>query len=343
MQHAQIKNRRWLLAAGAAAALLLWWGRALVWLAAKQLFLGMLTALAALPVMKRLEKRFSPGTAAALSIAALNVVLAAALFLLVPALVAQGRQLLSLLPGLWRSVETISARVQEWLAQRGFTAISTDAQTALLERGQQALGTVVPAVLDRLGGVAGGLGQWLLAPVFGYYFLRDRRVISGWLQMLLPVSWREPSVRILREMRRETAGYLRGQLMISAIVGAASALGLMLCGVPSWLALGAVMGLMELIPYVGPVIGAVLVMLFSLPQGLWRTLWALGVVILVQQLEGSVLAPRLISQTTRLHPAAVILCVLLGGSAAGVAGILLSIPLVLCVRAALRVLLMQPR
>lgn len=307
----QLKARWWQIAACVAAGVLLWRGRALLWLAVRQLFLGMLTALAALPVMKRLEKRFSPGVSAALAIGALNAALAAALFWLVPALVEQGRQLVSLLPGLWRGVEAISARVQEWLTQRGFV-MNAGAQAALLQRGQEALGAAIPAVVNRLGGMAGGVGQWLLAPVFGFYFLRDRRMISGWLLLLLPVSWREAAVHMLREMRRETVGYLRGQLMISAIVAALSAAGLLLCGVPSWLALGVVMGVMELIPYVGPVIGAVVTALFSLPLGLWRTLWALGTVVAVQQLEGSVLAPRLISQTTRLHPTVVVLCVMLG-------------------------------
>jgi len=340
MQRLERRTQRWLIAGCVLAAAGLWWARALIWLAVRQLFLGMVAALAALPLMKRLEKRLSPGISAALSIAGLNAALAAALFWLVPALAEQGRQLVSLLPGLWRSVEEISARAQTWLANHGFV-LNAQAQTALLERAQGAVGSVLPAFFSRLSGVAGGVGQWLLAPVFGFYFLRDRRVICGWLLTLLPVGFRETAVHILREMRRETAGYLRGQLMLSAIVGALSAAGLMLCGVPSWLALGVLMGVMELIPYVGPFIGGAAVALFALPQGLWRTLWAMGVVLVVQQLEGSVLSPRLISQTTQLHPAAVILCALVGGSAAGVTGILLSVPLVLCLRAAFRVLMLN--
>ena len=340
MQKAQRKIGWWLTAGGAALLLFLWWGRSLIWLAAKQLFLGALIALASMPLMKPLEKRLSRGVAAGLAIAALNIAAAAGLFWLLPVLIQQGRQLLSLLPGLWNALGALSARMQGWFAQHGITALNTETQTALLARGQEALGAAVPAVLERLRGVAGGMGQWLLAPVFGFYFLRDRRMLCRWLLMLLPVGWREPGVRMVREMRRETAGYLRGQLLVSAFVGALTAVGLLFCGVPSWLALGAVMGVLELIPYVGPVIGGMLVALFTLPLGVWRTLWALGAVVAVQQLEGGVLAPKLISQTTRLHSAAVVLCILLGGSAAGVAGILLSVPLVLCLRAAWRVLLL---
>lgn len=342
MQQTCRRRKTWLVLCAAAAVVLVWKGRALVWLAARHLFLGWITALAALPLMKRLEKRMSTGAAAALSMAALNAVWAAALFLLLPAVVRQFRQLTGLLPGLWQGIEAISGRIQTWLISHGVPGVDTEMQSALLSRAQDALGAAVPAVISGLRGVAGGLGQWLLAPVFGFYFLRDRHMISAWLQSLLPVGWRTMAVRMLREMKRETAGYLRGQLMVSGIVGVLTAAGLLLCGVPSWFALGLWMGVLELIPYIGPVIGGTTVALFTLPLGLWRTAWALGVVLVVQQLEGCVIGPKLISQTTRLHPAVVILCILLGGSAAGVAGILLSVPLVLCLRAAWRMLLSDP-
>ncbi len=336
MQQRVPVRKRWLYAGVCVAAALLWWGRALVWLAAKQLFLGGLIALAALPVMKLLEKRLSPGAAAGLAIGAVNAAAAAALFGFVPLVIEQGRQLIAMLPGLWQNVENISQNVQGWFAQHGFSAFHTDAQKTLLERGQQALGAVVPAVVSGLGSLAGSLGQWLLAPVFGFYFLRDRRLLSGRLKRLLPEKLCEPAAYALGEIRKETAGYLRGQLMISAAVGSLTAVGLWLCGVPNWLALGFLMGILELIPYVGPIIGGVIVALFALPLGLWRTAWALGVVVAVQQLEGGVLAPKLISQTTRLHPAAVVLMIMLGGAAAGVTGILLCVPLVLCLRAVAR-------
>lgn len=329
----------WRLAGAAAALVLLWSFRSLIWLAARQAFLGALTALAALPVMRRMEKRLSPGLSAALAVATLYMALAAALFLLVPAMLRQGRQLAAALPVLWRNLAGMFVSAGEWLDGHGFSLADEGAYAALLVRGQEALGAAVPALVEALGGFAGNVGQWLLAPLLGFYFLKDRRMISRWALLQLPAAWREPAVRGLREMKRETAGYLRGQLMVSAIVGALTAAGLLACGVPAWLMLGAAIGLLELIPYAGPVAGAALAVLFALPQGLWRALWALGVVVAVQQLDGSLLSPRLISQTTRLHPAAVMLCVVAGAAAGGVAGILLAVPLVLCARAAVRVAL----
>ena len=323
----------WLAAALAAA----FWARNLIWQAAVQLFFGMLVALAALPIMKRLEKRFSPATAATLSMASLSALLLASLLLLAPALVHQGRQLVAMLPAMYNAAEQWLGRIQGWLAENGI-ALDAELRGSLLSRGEEALSAAAPAAMAWVGGVAGSLGKWMLAPVFGFYFLRDRRQIGQRLLSLMPVNQRNVTVQILREMRRETAGYLRGQLMVSAVVGGLTALGLMFCGVPAWLLLGVIMGVLELIPYVGPFLGGVLVALFSLPGGLGRTLWALGVVIVVQQLEGGMLSPQLMSDATRLHPVAVVLCVMLGGTAGGIGGILLSVPLLLCARAALRVI-----
>lgn len=337
MQHTESITHRWRAVFWMLLAIVLFWARAWLWQAATQLFAGMVVALAALPLMKRLERRLSPGAAASLALLGMGVGMTAALLLLAPSLVRQGRLLISLLPGLMDTLESWIFRGQEWFRRSGFP-VDTGLQNAMLAKGQEALGAAVPTVMGWMRGMAGGVGRWMLAPAFAYYFLRDRRRIAQWLIMLVPGAKREVTVRILREMRREVAGYLRGQLLISAIVAAATALGLLLCGVEAWLFLGFAMGALEMIPYVGPLVGGALAVLFALPGGWQRVLWALGVVILVQQAEGSLLSPQLMSGATRLHPAAIILCVMMGGAAAGMMGILLSVPAVLCVRAALRVM-----
>lgn len=338
MQRMRFGSRRWYPAVWLAAAVLLaFWARGLVWQAAKQLFLGMLIALAALPLAKWLEKKLSGGTSAALALAGLGAGAFAVLFLLLPPLLLQARGLVSLLPQWWEAAADGLSGIRQRLGQMGI-AVDERLEQAVLSRAEEALAAAAPAVMNWMGGMAGGIGQWLLAPVFSYYFLKDRKAIAARMLSLLPVSVRVLAVRMAREMRRETAGYLRGQLLVSAIVGGLTAAGLLLCGLPSWLVLGVLLGVLELIPYAGPLIGGLLTALCALPGGWGKTLWSLGVVIAVQQVDSSFLSPRLLSQTTRLHPAAVVLCVVLGGAAAGIAGILFAIPLVLCVRAALRVI-----
>ncbi len=303
----------------------------------RQLFLGLLVMLAALPLMFRLEKRLSSNWAATLAMAGLSAGLLLFLLVLIPPLAGQARQIGSALPELYRQVGELLRRGEEWLSQNG-VAVDQRMRESLLEKGESLLSGAAGSLTKRLNGIAGGIGRWMLAPVFAFYLLRDRRRIADWLLSLLPPGRREMTVRIVREMGRESVGYLRGQLLVSLAVGGFTGLGLLLCGVPSWLLLGLMMGILELIPYVGPFLGGVLVALFAWPGGWSRMLWSLGVVVLVQQLEGGMLSPQLMSETTRLHPIVVLLCVMAGGAAGGIAGVLLAIPAVLCVRAALRVI-----
>jgi len=317
----------------AVVALMLWKLRMPLWQAAVQLLWGIVLAFCALPLMKWLEKRLPAGAAAGLALAGLLGCVAGGVLLLVPALIRQGERLAGLLPPLFETAEEWLAGGRAWLEANGISV-----QGAALERFEKMLSTVMLRAAAWLKNFAAGISRFLLAPAFAYYFLRDRKMFAAKLILLLPVRLREVSIRIFREMRRETAGYLRGQMILSAAVGSLTALGLLLCGVPSWLMLGTVMGILEWIPYAGPAAGGVLAVLFALPGGLTRTLWALAAVIAVQQIEGSVLSPQLMSSATRLHPAAVLLCLMIGASAGGMTGLLTAVPVVLCVRAALRVI-----
>lgn len=327
--------KRW--ACGILSGALILWQWTLFSSMIRQLFLGLLVMLAALPLMRRLERRLPSSWAATLAMTGLIAGLGLFFLVLIPPLAGQARQIGTALPGLYRQIGELFRQGEEWLSRNG-VALDQQMQETLLEKGELLLSDAAGSLTKRLNGVAGGIGRWMLAPVFAFYLLRDRWRIADWLLSLLPLNRREMTVRIVREMGRESVGYLRGQLLVSLAVGGFTGLGLLLCGVPSWLLLGFLMGLLELIPYVGPFLGGVLVALFAWPGGWSRMLWSLGVVVLVQQLEGGMLSPQLMSETTRLHPIVVLLCVMAGGAAGGIAGVLLAIPAVLCLRAALRVI-----
>ena len=143
-------------------------------------------------------------------------------------------------------------------------------------------------------------------------------------------------IRAAREMRRESALYLRGQLILSLFVAAMTALALLLTRTPGALLLGLFMGVMELIPYIGPFIAGVPAVLLALQSGWTAALWTLLAICLVQQVEANLLSPRLLSGATRLHPLAVLLAIAFGGMAGGVVGMMAALPVVVCVRGAVR-------
>ncbi len=321
-----------LLALGALAVFLL---RDMLWSLTGQVMLGTVLAYALSPVCKALEKRLPRGLAAFASLLLLVAVLVAFVTLLVPPLVAQVQLLLTQVPTLIQQIRDLFDGLEERLAGIGLPSlVSAEAWQRLA----QFSGLALTGLAQSAGGMASALARLSLAVVLAYYFLKDREFFLHRLAMCVPLKYRQRAILAAAEMRREVGGYLRGQMLVAVFVGAMTALGLLVLGIPAWLALGLMMAVLDLIPYFGPFLGAVPILLFSLPGGISRVLWALGVVLVVQQLEGNVVSPRLIGRHTGLHPVTVLLSLTTGGALWGVMGMLVALPVVLAVRGCVRVL-----
>jgi predicted PurR-regulated permease PerM len=308
-----------------------------VWALLTQVALGALVAAAVLPLCRRMEKRMSRSAAASLSLVSLTGGIVAFILLFVPLLWRQVGQLASTLPGILTDLRRLLDSFQAWILSQGLP-IDVNAQQMVLDKFQEMAGTALPTLMAKAGGWVGSLSKVFLAPVFAFYFLRDREDLCQRLSLWVPLKHRRKAVAVIREMRREISGFWRGQLMICGVVGGLTALGLLIVGVPAWLLLGLLMGILEMIPYIGPFLASVPVFLFTLPMGWGRVAWGLGVVLLVQQLEGGLISPRLMSGATRLHPVTVLLAISTGGLLGGMAGMLLAVPLVVSLRGGLRML-----
>lgn len=327
--------RRWrliLFAAGAAAAVFVF--RDALRLLALQLLAAAVLALLALPLCRQMEKKLPPGVSATASLAVLLCAAAAMVLLLVPPAVRQVQQLTNSLPGLMDNARALLHRGASWLESRGVA--SSALREGLLGPLTDAAAALVSRAMGAASALLGSISQVMLSPLLAFYLLRDRRKAAAALTLLLPVQQRARGVRAAREMKRETAAYLRGQLLLSLSVGSMTALGLLLTGTPGWLMLGALMAVLELIPYIGPLIAGIPAVLLALQGGWARALWTLAVLVVIQELEGAVLSPRLVGNATSLHPMTVLLLVSAGGMIAGAWGMVLAVPMVVSIRGALR-------
>lgn len=320
-----------LVAGGVLAAVLL---RRVIAALAVQLGAGALLMACALPLCRALERRMKPSLAAAVSLLALLICAAAAVTLLLPPLIGQLRQLTAAFPALLGRLKGVWLAASGWLRARGVD-VSPVQEELFAQLGSRA-GEIVAGLGGMLRRMVSRVGRLLPAPLLAFYLLRDRKRIGASLTLLLPVACRARGVRAAREMRRETAAYMRGQLMLSLAVGGLTAAALMLLGTPGWLMLGLLMGVMEMIPYAGPVIAGVPAVLLSLQNGWQQALWTLLALVGVQQLEGAVLSPRLLGGATQLHPMAVLLLIPAGGILLGPLGMAAAVPAVVALRGAIR-------
>ena len=299
-----------------------------------QVLAALLLMLAALPLCRQLERRMPPGVSAALSLALLLALAALTLLLLLPPAAEQVEALAASLPALAENLKGTLIRLTAWLEERGIDLSAV--RDGLSGRLTEAVGGLVSRAMGMATGIIGALSKVLLSPLMAFYFLRDRRRIASALTLLLPVGYRARGVRAAREMKRETAAFFRGQLTLSLAVGGMTAAGLLLVGVPGWLLLGALMGILELVPYIGPLIAGVPAVLLALQGGWLKAVWAAAVLLAVQEVEGAVLSPRLVGGATDLHPLAVLLLVSAGGMIGGALGMVAVIPAVVSIRGAVR-------
>lgn len=318
-------------AAAAATAFLL---RDVLCALGMQVLAASVLMLLALPLCRHLERKAPAGAAAALSLAVVLLGMAALLIALVPMLLRQLEALTVSLPALTESLREPLTRLSQWLSRRQIDL--TPFRDSMMSRLSDAAGNLVSRVVGMVSGVLSGLSKVLLSPLLAFYLLRDRRKIAAGLTLVLPVSCRARGVRAAREMKRESAAYLRGQLLLSLIVGGMTALGMLILGIPGWLLLGVLMGVMELVPYIGPVIAGIPAVLLALQGGWVRALWTAALLLLIQETEGAFLSPRLVGHATALHPMAVLLIVSAGGLIAGPVGMVTAIPLAVSLRGAIR-------
>ncbi|HEY0323322.1 MAG TPA: AI-2E family transporter [Pyrinomonadaceae bacterium] len=171
---------------------------------------------------------------------------------------------------------------------------------------------------------------WLiLIPILAFFLLKDADSFRrSALQMLPRGRWRWRGDEFFQDINSTLAAYIRAQLTACLIIGLICTIGFYLIGVPYWLALGIVAGLLEFIPLVGPltiaIVAALIAGFYSINQALVVILF-LGILRILQDY---VFYPRIIGQGIHLHPLAVILSILAGAELAGIAGIFLAIPVV---------------
>jgi predicted PurR-regulated permease PerM len=180
----------------------------------------------------------------------------------------------------------------------------------------------------------------VLVVVVSIYMLLDMERLSGAVNRRFPPA--PETTPLIERMERALASYVKGQLALSFIIGASSGLGIWILGMlglmPNGekyaLLFGVWAGITELIPYVGPWLGAAPPVLYALVQDPISALWVALLFLGIQQLEGHVVVPKVMGHSLRLHPLLVIFGLLAGGEIYGFPGIIVALPLLAAGRAA---------
>lgn len=169
---------------------------------------------------------------------------------------------------------------------------------------------------------------FVLAPIIAFYLLVDLPHLRRVAESLIPERSKDEVHLLARRLNRAIGGFFRGQLVVALIVGVMVSVGLAILGLPFWLLVGMIAGLFNMIPLIGPYIGAVpgIIIALTVGDGMSQAVWVAVIMTAAQQIDNHFITPNVMQRVVKLHPAAVMLALLAGGTIAGFMGILLAVP-----------------
>lgn len=169
--------------------------------------------------------------------------------------------------------------------------------------------------------------QVVLIFIGSAYILYDYHRLAANVRRFVPVRWRGVHADLSRKADRAVGGYLRGQLLITAILGVLVWIGLSLVGVPLALAISFLAAVFNLVPYLGPVVGTLPAVLLGLTVSPLTALLALVVFVVANQIEAHLLSPMILGKSTDIHPVTVLISILIGIGFLGILGAFIAVPI----------------
>lgn len=260
------------------------------------------------------------GAATGLVLAALALGFLAMLALMIPLVIAQVSELVRQLPG-W--LERASRLTERWFD----IELTGEAIVERIGSAQDALARIATNIAQAGVVILGALFQMLAIGLFAFYLVADGPRFRRAVCRLLPPQRQREVLDAWEIAIEKTGGYLYSRLLLAAISSAASFLALTVLGVPFALPLALWLGLVsQFIPVIGTYIAAAVPLLVALLDEPLSALIFLGYVLVYQQVENYLLAPRISARTMQLHPAVAFFAALAGGALSGVVGAFLALP-----------------
>lgn len=276
----------------------------------------------------RRQLRVSRTAAIAVVYLGVLLVLAGLTTLIVTPLVIEAQGFVANLPA---NLEHLEILLQEWKGR--YTWLPDLA--GLVRRLPQAISNLT-RYFAPAAGVAfrflGGIATFITVLLLGFYMLVEGPVIKRGFLSFFPRSERKQVAGVLEEIGAKFSAWLRGQLLLGLIIGVAAGVGMAIIGMPYAVLLGIVAGVTELIPVIGPVLGAIPAVFIALALSLagvqpwWKLIFTIAWYTLIQQTEGNILVPRVMRHAVGLSPLLTIMALVIGAKLLGLVGALLAVP-----------------
>ncbi len=174
--------------------------------------------------------------------------------------------------------------------------------------------------------IVSGFAFFFITLVITFYMTMEEDGPTRLVKALVPKKWHHYALNLMTKIQNTVVGWLKGQLSLSLIVGSMSYVALIIMGINYSLLLAIFAGITEIIPYIGPTIGAIPAVFIALTQSPIKGLAILIIYLLIQQIENHFIVPKVMKKSVGLNPIIVIIVIMIGVKLAGFAGALLAVP-----------------
>lgn len=248
-----------------------------------------------------------------------------ALVYIIPIIILELDKLIDTFPFYTREVQNILANIKTTY----LTSLPLAFQEIIdrnIHRMEELLLAWLQKIADAIIGIFSNMLSIILAPILGFYFLRDLNKIKECTILIIPISYRKIVLQWFERFSSTLGRYFRSQLIVSLIIGALTTISMMILGVDFAFLIGLVAALTNIIPYFGPLIGIMPAIAIALLRYPYKIPWIIVSMLIIHQLESGIISPHIVGEHVGLHPITVILALLTGGTFFGLIGLILAVP-----------------
>lgn len=164
-------------------------------------------------------------------------------------------------------------------------------------------------------------------PVLVFYFLKDYKKIKRYSINLIPKKHVDKVLFLVKGIDQSLGNYIRGQLIVCFFIAVTAWITFEIIGIDYGIILGLIMGLTNIIPYFGPLIGTVPAILIAATQSMTKVIFVIVASFIIQLLENNFLSPYIVGKSVNIHPIGIIFALLIGGQLGGIIGMIVAVPL----------------
>lgn len=286
-------------------------------------FLAIIIVSAIDPIVDWFQKRKIPRSLTVIAVYVIFLfILSLTVFLLTPPLTNEIRGLGENVPQLVEKITGYFSSAREYASSHNLQQYVSNFLGSTAERISQTGSSIFSGTVSFIGGIF----SFVVVLSIAFYMTVQEKGIKKFFASIVPDEHSKYALGLVDRIQFKMGRWLQGQFFLMFIVFALDYIGLLLIGAPYALVLALIAGILEIVPYIGPIISAVIAVAICFLHGPLTGLLALGVFGLVQQLEGYVLTPLIMKKAVGLNPVVVILALMIGAKLGGVIGIVVSVP-----------------